>query len=180
MRCTLCSMKATRANTLRPYLTCIRNTLVGALCIQDFPSQEVERHNRPEVEYQTSKELLLQPVLISRNEQEKCLIEASINSVRISVKLKQVDELEAILKKKFTSFLTQRAEAFQVLRRVPLEGYDISFLITSAHGEQMYRRKLVDFIVTFLEDVDKEISEMKISVNSRGRAVAAEFMKQFS
>lgn len=38
----------------------------------------------------SSKELLLQPVIISRNEKEKVLIEGSINSVRVSIAVKQV------------------------------------------------------------------------------------------
>ncbi|CAB4262979.1 unnamed protein product [Prunus armeniaca] len=109
------------SNTLRLYLTCIRNTLDAAMCLQNFPCQEVERHNKPEVELKTSSELLLNPVLICRNEAEKCLIETSINSLRISLKVKQADELENILTKKFLRFLSMRAEAFQVLRRKPVQ-----------------------------------------------------------
>ena len=37
------------------------------------------------------------PVVIARNEQEKCLIEGSVNSVRISILIKQSDELEKVL-----------------------------------------------------------------------------------
>ncbi|CAI9112655.1 OLC1v1013128C1 [Oldenlandia corymbosa var. corymbosa] len=88
-------------------------------------------------------------VVICRNEAEKCLIETSINSLRISLKVKQTDELENILTKKFLRFLSMRAEAFQVLRRKPVQ------------------------------DIDKEISELKLSVNTRGRRVATEFLKQF-
>jgi hypothetical protein len=36
----------------------------------------------------------------------------------------------------------------------------------------MYKHKLVDFIIQFMEDVDKEISEMKLSLNARARIVA--------
>lgn len=54
---------------------------------------------------------------ISRNENEKVFIEPSINSVRVSIKIKQADEIEHILVHKFTRFLTQRAEAFFILRR---------------------------------------------------------------
>src|SRR3989338_3539517 len=68
-----------------------------------------------------NKELLLTPVMISRNENERVLIEASINSVRISVGIKQADELETILCKMFTRFLTQRAENFVILRRKPAD-----------------------------------------------------------
>lgn len=36
--------------TLRPYLNAVRATLQAALCLENFSSQVVERHNKPEVE----------------------------------------------------------------------------------------------------------------------------------
>ena len=36
--------------SLKPYLDCIRETLHAALCVSNFPSQIVERHNKPEIE----------------------------------------------------------------------------------------------------------------------------------
>lgn len=36
--------------TLRPYLSAVRATLQAALCLENFSSQVVERHNKPEVE----------------------------------------------------------------------------------------------------------------------------------
>lgn len=36
---------------LQPYLDCVRATLTAAMCLQNFASQEVERHNKPEVEF---------------------------------------------------------------------------------------------------------------------------------
>lgn len=42
----------------------------------------------------SSKELLLQPVIISRNDKEKVLIEGSINSVRVSIAVKQVSQAD--------------------------------------------------------------------------------------
>ncbi|KAI9596691.1 hypothetical protein BDF19DRAFT_438328 [Syncephalis fuscata] len=167
------------SNTLRPYLAAVRSTLTAALCLENFSSQVVERHNKPEVEANSSKEVLLNPVCISRNENERVLIEPSINSVRISIRVKQADEIEAILCHKFTGFLTQRAEPFVILRRKPIEGYSISFLITNFHTQQMYKHKLVDFIIQFMEEVDKEISEMKLSLNVRARTVAESFLLQF-
>ena len=50
-----------------------------------------------------------------------------------------------------------------------LQGYDISFLITNFHTEEMLKHKLVDFIIQFMEEVDKEISEMKLFVSRGGR-----------
>ena len=60
-----------------------------------------------------------------------------------------------------------------------LQGYDISFLITNFHTEQMFKHKLVDFIIHFMEEIDKEINDMKLAVNSRARLSAEEFLKRF-
>ena len=141
-------------------------------------------------------------MVISRNEKEKVLVEASINSVRVSISIKQADEIEKILCHKFMRFMMMRAESFIVLRRKPVEvsistafflslshfknqlssvqGYDISFLITNFHTEAMYKHKLVDFVIHFMEEIDKEISEMKLAVNARARVCAEEFLKRVS
>jgi len=154
--------------------------LTAAMCLQNFGCQEVERHNKPEVEVGKSPEVVLNPVVISRNEGERVKIEPSINSMRVSIKIKQADVLEEVLVAKFMRFLMQRAERFVVLRRKPIEGYDISFLITNNHTETMFKHKVVDFVIQFMEDIDKEVSEMKLGVNSRGRVVATKFLEQFS
>ena len=57
--------------------------------------------------------------------------------------------------------------------------YDISFLITSLETEMMYKSKLVDFVITFMEEIDKELSEMKLAVNARSRILAEEYLKKF-
>jgi len=160
-------------------LNCVRSTLDAASCIRNFPSQNVERHNKPEIEIRGSKELLLNPITICRTDMERCLIEASVNSVRVSICVKQSDEIEEILCHKFTRFLMQRSEQFIIMRRKPTEGYSISFLITHVHLEKMWKHKLIDFIIHFMEEVDKEISGMKIAVNARARIVASSFMKRF-
>lgn len=124
-----CQSICFQSATLKPYLTAVRHTLSAALCVENFDSQIVERHNKPEVEIKlaifhclayfnlrsfrvceytyvvlfllitkgvnnkccrSSKELLLVPVVISRNEREKVLIEGSVNSLRISIAIKQV------------------------------------------------------------------------------------------
>jgi actin related protein 2/3 complex subunit 4 len=130
--------------------------------------------------YRANRELLLQPILIMRSENERCLVEPSINSVRLSICIKQADEIEEMLADRFSRFLMQRAERFLILRRKVLEGYDLSFLITHTHLEDMWKHKLVDFVVDFLTSIDQEINGMKISVNTRARIVANEFMRQFA
>lgn len=73
-----------------------------------------------------SKELLLTPVVIARNDKERVLIEPSINSVRMSIAIKQVDEIEHILCHKFSRFMMMRAENFSILRRKPVEVSKVS------------------------------------------------------
>eukprot|EP01087_Luapelamoeba_hula_P016362 TRINITY_DN502_c0_g1_i1.p2 TRINITY_DN502_c0_g1~~TRINITY_DN502_c0_g1_i1.p2 ORF type:complete len:170 (-),score=27.58 TRINITY_DN502_c0_g1_i1:115-624(-) len=167
------------AGTLAPYLNAIRATLTATMCLENFASQVVERHNKPEVEARANKELLLNPVIISRNKSEKVLIEGSVNSLRVSICVKQSDELDTILCKKFMRFLAQRAENFVILRRKPIKGYDISFLVTNFHTESMFKHKLVDFIIQFMQDIDKEISEMKLAVSARARITANAYLREF-
>ncbi|KAG6991416.1 glucokinase [Physcia stellaris] len=168
-----------QSQSLRPYLQCVRSSLTAALALSNFASQTSERHNVPEIEAASSPEVLLNPLHVSRNENEKVFIEPSVNSVRVSIKIKQADDIEDILVHKFTRFLTQRAEAFFILRRKAIKGYDISFLITNTHTEEMLKHKLVDFIIQFMEEVDKEISEMKLFLNARARFVAESFLTPF-
>jgi len=167
------------SQSLRPYLQAVRSSLTAALTLSNFASQTAERHNVPEVEARSSPEVLLTPLVVARNENERVLLEPSINSVRVSIRIKQADEIENILVHKFTRFLTSRAEYFYILRRKPIEGYDISFLITNTHTEEMLKHKLVDFIIEFMEEVDKEISEMKLFLNARARFVAESFLTPF-
>ena len=143
VRCTTGKM----ANALNSYLICVKRTLEAAMCVENFSSQKVERHNKPEIEVQESPELLLNPVIISRNEKEKIMIEPSINSVRVSIAIKQLDDIDTLLCKMFMGFMMRRAENFVILRRKKIEGYDISFLITNFHTEEMLRHKLVHQII---------------------------------
>eukprot|EP00948_MAST-09A_sp_MAST-9A-sp1_P000070 g70.t1 len=166
-------------SALQPYLDCVRSSLLAALCLRNFPSEKVERHNKPEVEMQDSENLLLHPLKICRSAHEYCLIEGSVNSVRVSLHIKQADELEVMLADKLTSFLQQRAESFIILRRKPVPGYSLSFLITNTHIEKLYKHKLVEFVIQFMQDIDKEISSLKIAINARARAVAVSYLKQF-
>ena len=39
-----------QAASLKPYLNAVRQTLTAAMCLENFSSQVVERHNKPEVE----------------------------------------------------------------------------------------------------------------------------------
>ena len=67
-----------------------------------------------------SKEFLLTPMVILRNPQEGVKIEATVNSVRVSVKVDTHDSLEVMLLQKLHKFLVTRAERFLILRRKPI------------------------------------------------------------
>lgn len=42
----------------------------------------------------------------------------------------------------------------------------------------MYKHKIIDFVIHFMEEIDREISEMKLSMNARARICAEEFLKR--
>lgn len=44
----------------------------------------------------------------------------------------------------------------------------------------MYKNQLVEFVISFMEDVDKEISELKLFLNARARFVAESFLTPVS
>lgn len=77
--------------------------------------------NSPALSCRSSKISTMKPILICRTDRERCLIEPSINSLRVSIKIKQADEMERVLCRNFSRFLMQRAESFTILRRKPLE-----------------------------------------------------------
>jgi actin related protein 2/3 complex subunit 4 len=126
-----------------------------------------------------SKELILHPLVISRDSEQRCLIEASVNAVRVSIKIKQSDALDTVIVDKFSRFLAMRADEFEILRRKPVEGYNISFLITNFHLEALKKDEIVDFIIHFMKLIDAEISSMKLNVNARARTVAHLYLSQF-
>ena len=158
------------------YLATVRDALDSSLNLRFMPSQEVERQSHPEVEFGESPKLLTNPLHICKNEQEMCLIEGSINSVRISFSIKKKD-VEHLLTHMMQRFFALRADRFKIMRRVPADpqNYDFSFLITEDHLSKYKKEELINFILEFMQGVDKEIQEMKLQVISQCRAAAAFF-----
>lgn len=76
-------------------------------------------------------------------------------------------------------FLALRAEDFIILRRKPLPGYDISFLVTNFHTEIMHKHKIVDFIMQFMEDIDRELASMKLIISVRAKVTSNFYLKSF-
>ena len=67
----------------------------------------------------------MKPILICRTDRERCYIEPSINSLRVSIKIKPADEMDTVLCRNFSRVLMQRAESFTILRRNPVEVFPI-------------------------------------------------------
>ena len=149
------------AEIFKPYLCIIRDTLNFALDIRNFPSQIYEKINRPQVEVRESDELLMKPIIICRNEEEKVEIEPSINSVRINLVMKKHAYLEELLINIYSRFLMNRADRLNILKKKAKEGFDVTFLITNFHLETYKKDDIIDFIVDFIQDLEKEINEMK-------------------
>ena len=162
----------------KPYLALIRDTLTYALCLRNLPSQIYEKINRPQVEVEESAELINKPIVIARSEEEKVEIEGSINSVRVNIVIKKHAEIEKLIVGIYTKFLMNRADKYNLLRKKPKEGYDISFLISNFHLEVYKKEDIIDFIVDFVQDLVKEVTDMKMTVNSQSRYVTTYLMEQ--
>ncbi|KAL4445834.1 hypothetical protein ABPG77_009033 [Micractinium sp. CCAP 211/92] len=139
--------------SFQEYLTELRAALRPAFCLHNFPSPWVERHNKPEC----------------------ALIEQSINSTRVSFRFRSADATEDYLLRTFLRFIVHRADDLDIVRRVPLPSYDLTFLVTWRHLERYRHEALVDFICKFVQDLPSELSAMKLALRSRCRAVVADY-----
>ena len=87
-------------DTFPEFVSIAKVQLNAALCLRRFPSV-IEGQEMPQVEVPTSQ-LLLPSIRINRGkEKETMLIERSINSCRISIYIKQIDDVEKLLVEKF-------------------------------------------------------------------------------
>jgi actin related protein 2/3 complex subunit 4 len=130
----------------------------------------VERQVHPEVEFQDNKNLLLAPILHARTEQERTLIEASVNTVRISVSIRKVQEIDFLLTSMLERFMSLRADKFDILRKKPAhEGYDFSFLISDEHLLKYKKEEIMNFILEFIQGMEQEINEMRLGVTNSAR-----------
>ena len=136
----------------------------------------VERQTHPEIEFQDNAKLLLAPIVIAKSETETCLIEASVNSVRVSIAIKKSQEIDSLLTRMLERFMALRADKFDILRKTPaFPEYDFSFLISEDHLQKYKKEELINFILEFVQGIDKEISEMKLAVVNSSRLAACFF-----
>jgi actin related protein 2/3 complex, subunit 4 len=156
------------------YAQDLADVLCRALCLRSFPCQNVERHNKPEIEFGTSKELLLPPITISRpGGGETCLIEPAINSCRVSFRFKGGDALDDSLAATFYRFVCMKAEELPLLRRTAVEGYHVSFLVTWAMLETHGMAKVITFLINFATEFPSFLCSLKCQVSQQNRKLAA-------
>ena len=62
-----------------------------------------------------------------------------------------------------------RANQLRILRKVAKPGYDISFLISNFTLENYKKEDIIDFIIEFIQDFVKEVTDMKMTINSQSR-----------
>ena len=80
------------ADTKKEYIRTIRDAFDASFNLRFHPSEIVERQVHPEVEMaEKGSKLLMKPIYISYSEHECCMIEGSVNSVRISFMIKKGD-----------------------------------------------------------------------------------------
>ena len=74
-------------------------------------------------------------------------------------------------------FFALRADRFKIMRRVPADPqkYDFAFLITEDHLMKYKKEELINFILEFMQGIDKEISEMKLAIINQSRIAASYF-----
>lgn len=142
------------ATSHKPYYQAIRDALDASLNLRFHPSEIVERQVHPEVEMaEKGSKLLMKPIHIAYSEHENCLIEGSVNSVRISFLIKKGDpnnpdgSVEVLLSRMYQQFLALRAERFKIFRKKAMEGYDFSFLITEDHLTKYRKEDLINLVV---------------------------------
>ena len=152
----------------------IKDALDASLNLRFLPSQEVERQSHPEIEFAESAKLIMNPITITRNEAEVCYIEASVNSCRVSFSIKKNEMVETLLSHMLQRFFALRADKFKIFRRkcAHPDKYDFSFLITEDHLQKYKKEELINFILEFIQGIDKEISEMKLAIINQSRMAA--------
>lgn len=67
-------------------------------------------------------------------------------------------------------------QMFGILRRVPVPGYDLSFVITARHCWEFSKESLIGFICSFIQQ-SVSANSLKMMISSRGRAIATDYLR---
>lgn len=91
----------------------------------------------------------------------------------------KTNPLELAILTKYRAFFQHDADQHHILRRRPVPGYSISFLIVPCHLERIGRDRIISKILSFVEKLDQEINQVKINVNSQARRCSVGYFKEF-
>ncbi len=62
------------------------------------------------------------------------------------------------------------------MRKKPAyDNYDFSFLVTDEHLIKLKKEEIINFILEFIQGIDKEINDMKLAIINQSRMAAAFF-----
>lgn len=106
--------------------------------------------------------------------------ESSWNSLRLSVNFKVFDDFELMYKTKWLKFIHNRAEELQIIRKIPINNYDLSFLIYPKLIKLLSLPLLKNLIPDIIQDCILEIAETALFPHQRGRIIATQFLSQFN
>ena len=120
---------------------------------------------------------MLKPFVLAKNDREMTYIETSVNSIWISVKIKKTIGTGVLLTHLMERFIALRADKFNIIRKKPAhEGYDFSFLITENHLEELKKEEIINFIISFIVGIEKDISDIKSLIGTRSKLAASYFL----
>ncbi|CAC9438038.1 putative ARP2/3 complex subunit [Leishmania infantum JPCM5] len=128
---------------------------------------------------------------------DECLIEGSCDSTRVSFWFAAAhqpdDALSAQLLSEYIAFFCSHGAAtgaLPILRCIPVRRtsagkpaadkagqttYDVSFLVLAEHVYKYGRQPLARSILTFVQEVEAAVANVKVSLNARRRAAAQAF-----
>lgn len=66
------------------------------------------------------------------------------------------------------AFLMLRAEVVDILRTVPIQNCDVSYLVTNFHRQPYNKQKQIDFVCHFVEDINAKIRESEAARRHKG------------
>ena len=89
------------------------------------------------------------------------------------------EPLDQLIVQKICIFHKRRSEFMDIFRKKAIQGYDLSFLITSKHLEKYEKGYIIDLILEFVESMSKEVNEIKLNLNTQGRVAASFFAQCF-
>ncbi|KAH8741402.1 relation to actin related protein 2/3 (Arp2/3) complex subunit 4 [Cryptosporidium ryanae] len=194
---------------LLPYLRRLFNTLNKELCLfylqlnlpymysvpfieqieynkNKLDNDETYISNLNKVFNRDDKVELVKTFYVYRHSREYCFIESCIDSVRISLKFFLKCEFERNLFRQLTIFMKKNSDHLRIVRKKPLDGFDISFLITNKllnfgfnrsiadynktiGNKNMGKYDIIHFILKFVVDIDRQIQDkiLKVTFFSR-------------